>query len=234
MSAPTASFRAGLRESLPITLGYFPIGISFGIAAVRAGLSPFEAVFVSAVIYAGAAQFLALALLTGGAPILVASLTILATNLRHVLYGPAILKAAGDRAETQNSWLWGGLLSDGAFGAAIVAVSRSRSNFSERWMLGIGTAPYLSWALGTAAGAVFGDGAVDGLPAVDAALGFLLPALFLAMLLSVLSRRHLAVIAASIAATIGVSLAVSATAGIIAGMIAGSLVGLIRIEALER
>ncbi|WP_404400347.1 AzlC family ABC transporter permease [Pelagibacterium halotolerans] len=234
MPIPTATFRAGFRESLPITLGYFPIGISFGIAAARAGLSPLEAVFVSAVIYAGAAQFLALALLTGGAPVIVSALSVLAMNLRHVLYGPAILEAAKDRAATRFSWLWGGWLSDGAFGAAIVGVSRSKENFSERWMLGLGIGPYFSWALGTGTGAVFGGGAVEDFPAVDAALGFLLPALFLAMLLAVLSRKQLAVIVASIVVTVPASLMFSTTVGIVTGMIAGSLVGLIRIRGLER
>ena len=43
----------------------------------------------------GASQFLALALITGGAPLLVAAVTLVAMNLRHVLYGPALMKRAG-------------------------------------------------------------------------------------------------------------------------------------------
>lgn len=234
MPAPAATFRAGFRHSLPITLGYYPIGISFGIAAARAGLSPLEAVFVSGFIYAGAAQFLALALLTGGAPVIVSALSVLAMNLRHVLYGPAILEAAKDRAATRSSWLWGAWLSDGAFGAAIVGIGRSKDNFSERWMLGLGVGPYFSWVLGTGTGALFGGGAVEDFPALDAALGFLLPALFLAMLLAVLSRKQLAVIAASVIVTIPATLMISTTVGIVAGMIAGSLMGLVKIPGLER
>ena len=51
------------------------------------GLSAGEAFGLSLIIYAGAAQFLALALITGGAPVLVAAFTLVAMNVRHVLYG---------------------------------------------------------------------------------------------------------------------------------------------------
>ena len=67
---PKSSFTTGLVTTLPIALGYFPIAFSFGVAATRAGLSGPEAFGLSLIIYAGAAQFLALALITGGAPVL--------------------------------------------------------------------------------------------------------------------------------------------------------------------
>ncbi|WP_127145010.1 AzlC family ABC transporter permease [Pelagibacterium montanilacus] len=224
-SAPPASFRHGARTSLPITLGYFPVGISFGIAASRAGLSVFEATFVSMAIYAGASQFLALTLLTGGAPVIVSALSVLAMNLRHVLYGPAIMEKAGPGAPIRYSWAWAGWLSDGGFGAAYVGLQRPGARFSERWMFGIGMGPYLAWCSGTAVGALVGTGPIEAWPAVDAALGFLMPALFLAMLLSVLSRVHLPAIAAGLLVSLAGTLTVSATFGIVMGMVAGALVG---------
>ncbi|HWJ88312.1 MAG TPA: AzlC family ABC transporter permease [Pelagibacterium sp.] len=229
LTAPKDSFRAGAAASLAITLGYFPVGVAFGIAAERAGLSALEAGFLSAVIYAGASQFLVLALLGTGAPLLVTALSIMATNLRHVLYGPAILEKARDRAASRHAWGWAGWLSDGAFGATIVALDKSREHFSERFMFGIGLGPYVSWVLGTLAGAVFG-GAVSGYPALDAALGFLMPALFLAMLLALLSRRTLGVVIITALVTAPLILLVSPTVGIVGGMVAGALSGLIRWE----
>lgn len=219
---PKDSFRSGMRFSLAVTLGYFPVGMAFGIAAARAGFSVLEAGFMSALIYAGASQFLVIALLGSGAPLIVTALSILATNLRHTLYAPAILEKARERGSTRYAWGWAGLLSDGAFGAAIIALNRSRDHFSERFMFGIGTGPYFSWLFGTLAGALF-SGAVAGYPVLDAAMSFLMPALFLAMLLALVSRRTLGVVAVTILVSVPLMLFVSSTIGIVGGMLAGAL-----------
>ena len=79
---PKSTFAAGLITALPIALGYFPIAFSFGVAATRAGLSAVEAFGLSLIIYAGAAQFLALALITGGAPVLVSAFTLVAMKAK--------------------------------------------------------------------------------------------------------------------------------------------------------
>ena len=64
-------------------MGYFPIAFAFGVAATKAGLTEVEAAALSVIIYAGASQFLALALITSGAPLLVAAFTLVAMNVRH-------------------------------------------------------------------------------------------------------------------------------------------------------
>ena len=221
------SFLAGLAQSLPIALGYFPIAFSFGVAATRAGLTPAEAVMLSLVIYAGASQFLALALVTGGAPVLVAAFTLIAMNLRHVLYGPALMKQAGAAAGRRHAWAWAWGLTDEVFGQALGALARGQ-RFSERWMFGLGVGAYAAWVGGTAAGAVAGGGALDAFPALSAGLGFMLTALFLALLLSILSRAALPAIVVAAIATVAGTLLVSGTTGILAGMIAGALAGVLK------
>jgi 4-azaleucine resistance transporter AzlC len=217
----------GLTASLPIAMGYFPIAFSFGVAATRAGFSGVEAFALSLIIYAGASQFLALALLTSGAPVLLSAFTLIAMNLRHVLYGPALMRAAGKGASTKRAWLWAFGLTDEVFGQALGALARGQ-RFSEGYMSGLGAGAYASWLAGTAAGAIAGGGALDGWPAVSAGLGFMLPALFLALLLSILSRRQIPVIAVAGLVTVGGTLLVSATTGILAGMVAGAATGLAR------
>jgi len=220
-------FRDGLVASLPIVMGYFPIAFSFGIAATQAGLTPVEAFALSLFIYAGASQFLALALITSGAPVLVAVFTLVAMNLRHVLYGPALMRAASPEAGTHLAWAWAFGLTDEVFGQALGALARGR-RFSQSYMFGLGLGAYASWLSGTAVGAVAGAGALEGWPATSAALGFMLPALFLALLLSILSRRHLPVIAVAGAVTVLATLTISPTGGILLGMLAGALTGLVR------
>jgi 4-azaleucine resistance transporter AzlC len=227
MSSMPPSFRDGLIASLPIVLGYFPIAFSFGVAATRAGFAPVEAFALSLVIYAGASQFLALALLTSGAPALVSAFTLIAMNLRHVLYGPALMKAAGRGASTRHAWARAFGLTDEVFGQALGALARGK-RFSETFMFGLGIGAYASWLGGTLTGAVAGGGALDGWPAVSAGLGFMLPALFLALLLSILSRRQVPVVLVAGAATILGSLTISGTGGILLGMLAGAIAGMVR------
>lgn len=227
MSASQPSFRSGLIAALPIVLGYFPIAFSFGVAATRAGLSAFEAVFLSLVIYAGASQFLALVLFTSGAPALVAAFTLIAMNLRHVLYGPSLMKAAGRAGSRRFAWIWAWGLTDEVFGQALGDLARGR-RFSESYMFGLGLAAYAAWVAGTMVGAVAGGGALEAYPALNAALGFMLTALFLALLLSILSRQAMPAIFVAGIATVGGALLWSGTAGILAGMICGALAGVLR------
>jgi 4-azaleucine resistance transporter AzlC len=219
-------WRKGVLAAVPIVLGYVPIAFSFGVAATQAGLSGGEAVMLSAVIYAGASQFLALALVTSGAPVLVAAFTLIAMNIRHVLYGPALMRAAGEGAGRKHAWIWAWGLTDEVFGQALGALARGQ-RFSEGYMFGLGFAAYAAWVAGTAAGAMAGGGALREYPAVHAGLGFMLTALFLALLLSILSRLALPAIVAAVIGTLIGTLAVSSTAGILAGMVSGALVGVL-------
>ena len=225
--APARAFLSGLVQALPIVLGYFPIAFSFGVAATRAGLTGYEAVFLSLVIYAGASQFLALALVTSGAPALVAAFTLIAMNVRHVLYGPALMKQAGSAAGRRLAWAWAWGLTDEVFGQALGALSRGQ-RFSESYMFGLGLAAYAAWVSGTAAGALAGGGALEAFPALNAGLGFMLSALFLSLLMSIMTRTALPAIAVAAVATVAGTLAVSSTAGILAGMICGALAGMVR------
>lgn len=225
-SQEKSSFATGLVTALPIVLGYLPIAFSFGVAATKAGLSGLEAVGLSLIIYAGAAQFLALALITSGAALIVSAFTLVAMNLRHLLYGPALIRRAGPGAGKRHAWAWAFGLTDEVFGAALGAMARGRM-FSEPFMFGLGIGAYAAWVSGTALGALAGGAALQGWPVLDAALGFMLPALFLALLLSILSRAQLPAIAVAVLATVAVTLTWSGTSGILAGMIAGALAGVL-------
>ena len=221
------TFSAGVIAALPIALGYFPIAFAFGVAATGAGLTGWEAAALSLIIYAGASQFLALALLTSGAALPVAAFTLIAMNLRHVLYGPALMKAAAAGAGKSKAWLWAWGLTDEVFGAALGELARGR-RFAEPYMFGLGLPAYAAWVGGTVAGAMAGGGALEGWPVLEAGLSFLLPALFLALLLSILTRPQVPVILVAGLACVAGTLAVSSTTGILGGMVAGALAGLLR------
>ncbi len=219
-------FAAGLWAALPIAVGYFPIAFAFGVGARSIGLTVAEAFGLSLIIYSGGAQFLSLALIGAGTPVVVAALTLIAMGVRHVLYGPALMRQAGTGAPRRHAWAWAWGLTDEVFGTALGALARGW-RFSEPFMFGLGAGAYGAWLAGTLAGAWAGSGALDGWPAVQAGLGFMLTALFLSLLLSILSRAELPVLAVAAVATVALTLAWSPTAGILAGMIAGALAGVL-------
>ncbi|MEI2687476.1 MAG: AzlC family ABC transporter permease [Cypionkella sp.] len=126
---------------------------------------------------------LALALISSGAPLLVAAFTLVAMNLRHLLYGPALIKRVGKAASTRHAWAWAFGLTDEVFGAALGAMARGRVGYSEPFMFGLTGGAYAAWLSGTALGAYAGGAALANWPVLAAALGFMLPALFLALLL---------------------------------------------------
>lgn len=209
---------------VPVVLGYVPIAFGFGVAATKAGFSPIEAVAMSALMYSGAAQFMAVALLAAGAGFWAVLGVLLGMSLRHVLYGPSLLRAAGVQRAPAGALVWGFGLTDEVFGAALGALAGG-ARLEAGLIWGLAGAAYAAWVGGTWLGAVAGAAALQDWPAVDAGLGFMLTALFLALLLSIMRRAHLPVIAVAVAVTVGVSGVVSPAAGILAGMVIGALVG---------
>lgn len=86
----SATFMEGCKDSLPIVISYIPVAFAFGLNATRLGFSPLESVFFSCIIYAGASQFVITAMLAAGSSLWVAALTVMAMDVRHVLYGPSL------------------------------------------------------------------------------------------------------------------------------------------------
>lgn len=223
---PERRFGDGLLASVPIALAYFPVAVSFGVAAGKGGFSLAEAAFMSLVIYAGASQFLALALLIGGASPILTILSLLAMNARHLLYAPALLKSLGGRGSVRHAWLWSFGLTDEVFASALGRVANPEHPWSERWQAGIGLGAYAAWVSGTVVGAALGGGAFERFPYVDAALGFLLPALFLSLLLAMFERRHTtAVAAAALGFWLGDLPFATTASGILVGMLTGGVAG---------
>ena len=79
--------------------------------------------------------------------------------------------------------LWAFGLTDEVFAAATAKLVRTNRRWSENWMSGIAFSSWSSWVFGTVIGAFSGSGLLQGYPAVEAALGFMLPALLMSCLL---------------------------------------------------
>lgn len=226
-SRATATFVEGIFDSLPIVIGYIPVAFAFGLTAVKLGFTPLESFFFSCIIYAGASQFVITALLSAGMSLWVSALTVMAMDIRHILYGPALRHRIQGRLSGPKTALWAFGLTDEVFAAATTKLVRDNRRWSENWMLGIALSSWLSWIVGTAVGALFGNGPLADYPVIEASLSFMLPALFLSFLLASFRRRQsLTVASALIGALVGVTL-FSIPVAILAGIGGGCLAALL-------
>nr|WP_281261845.1 AzlC family ABC transporter permease [Brenneria roseae] len=222
----SASFGEGVFDSLPIVIGYVPVAFAFGMNAVKLGFTPLEGIFLSCIIYAGASQFVITALLSAGMSIWVAALTVMAMDIRHVLYGPALRHRILQRLPTGKTALWAFGLTDEVFAAATTRLARNNRRWSENWMLGVALCAWLSWVAGTVIGAFFGNGPLNDYPAVEAALSFMLPALFLSFLLASFKRRQSLIVASALGGALLGLLISSIPAAILIGIGGGCLAAL--------
>lgn len=83
--------RAALQDSVPVLFGYLPLGMAFGVLFASLGHPWWFAPLAALIVYAGSAQFLAVALLAAGAGLLETFLATLLLNARHLFYGLSVL-----------------------------------------------------------------------------------------------------------------------------------------------
>jgi len=78
--------------TIPVMVGYLFLGVAFGVLLQKNGYSVFWAILMSAVIYAGSMQFLAINFLTPGVGVLSIIFMTLMVNIRHIFYGLSMLE----------------------------------------------------------------------------------------------------------------------------------------------
>lgn len=176
--SPGRSALQGVREAIPLLGGYIPVALSFGLVASQAGFSTLEATAISALIYAGASQFLFVGMIAAGAPLwLVVAMTLL-INVRHVVYGPNL--AALLPRSRHWPWLMHGL-TDQVFALALTRLPQLHDAKRFSWFMGASLLAWGAWVVGTAVGATAGEAFTARWPLLGEIMPFALPALFLTM-----------------------------------------------------
>ncbi len=94
-TTPKSAYLKGVRDGAPFILIIIPFAMLFGVLAVEAGLSVFEALMFSLVVIAGAAQFTALQLLQEEAPTIIVLASALTVNLRMTMYSASLTPYIG-------------------------------------------------------------------------------------------------------------------------------------------
>lgn len=218
-----------MRAELPLILGVAPFGLIYGVLAREARIPPEAAVAMSVVILAGSAQFIAAQLFGSGAPGFILLLTAFVVNLRHVLYSASL---APHLRRLRPSWRWllAYLLTDEAYAvvirryAAPAGASHQRGDEGgEPWFfLGAGLTLWTSWLISTAVGVYLGALVPSGW-----SLEFMLPLIFIAIVVPMLTDRALVAAGAAGAAVAIAAAALPLRLGLMAGAASGIAAGLI-------
>lgn len=233
-TAPAASFWQGAKDSQAIIFTYLPVSFAFGVSATQFGFSAWEALFLSCSMYAGASQFLVVALLGSGTSIWMTALTVIALDIRHLLYGPALQNLIQDRLNLKKTAIWSWGLTDEVFASGMIKLSQRRQEWSESWMLGLSLFSWLSWALGSLLGGLFADQVTKMPQFLQAALDFLLPALFLSFLLAAFEKKHTFVVGITILVSAVACYFIDLSAAIFIGISSGILAGLFKHYVLKQ
>lgn len=195
---------SGFSAAIPICLGYVPLGLTFGVLAQKAGLSPLEVAFMSFIVFAGGSQFIAVAMYSGGASMMSIVFTTFMVNLRHFLMGSSLsvfLKGENRLGLTA----FAHTITDESF---VVNSERfSKKNWNMRRALVLNYAAYAAWFISTVSGALTGRYIPENAFGMDYAL----TAMFIGLLVFQLKGA--------------VHLATAVTAGVIACGMASQLRG---------
>jgi len=179
-ATPRERFRHGVRLGLPYATAGFFLSASFGVLALQAGFSVAQAIVIAVLVFAGSAQFAALAIVASGGTAVAAVSAAALMNARFLAMGVALAPSLPGRP-----------LSRAAQAQTVVDSSWALANRGDgtfdRWQLFGTTAPqYVAWVSGTVVGCAADDRVTD-----TQALGLdaIFPTFFLALLLLELRNR---------------------------------------------
>lgn len=139
----------GIRASLPICLGYVPIGLAFGVIAQKAGLRPIEIALMSILVFAGSSQFIAVSMIASGAEIFSIVMTTFMVNLRHFLMSSSLSMFSGKKKKIFLSFFAYGI-TDESF--AINLVKFNQNAWDMNRAIVVNQSANFVWIISTVAG----------------------------------------------------------------------------------
>lgn len=186
MQSKNKSFFKGVVATLPLSIAVIPWGILTGSYAIEAGLTSLQSQAMSMVVFAGAAQLVALGMIKAGIGLTSILLTTLLITSRHFLYGMALRK---DVSLLPLKWRLslGFLLTDELF--AIVTTSKEHK-FNRWYALGGGFSFYVFWNIATLLGIVAGQS----IPNMEQwGLDFAITSTFIAIIIPMIKAKSILV-----------------------------------------
>lgn len=146
------TFKNGLKDGIPIMLGYFAVSIAFGVTSVEKGLEIITSVIISMTNLTSAGQLAGVAVIAVLGTVVEMILTQVVINARYFLMSISLSQKLDPKFKLIDRLLC-------AFGITdeIFAVAVSQKEVSKKYMYGLILLPYIGWALGTLLGALLGS-----------------------------------------------------------------------------
>ena len=148
-----SSFLSGLKDAVPIGLGYFAVSFSLGITARGAGLTAFQGFIASFLCLASAGEYAGFTLITAKAALAELALMTLIINMRYMLMSLALSQKADPKMPFFHRLLFGGAVTDELF-----AINIARPGYLDPfYFYGAMAVSVPLWAIGTSCGIAAGE-----------------------------------------------------------------------------
>ncbi len=147
------AFSKGMRDGIPIALGYFAVAFTLGIAAKNAGFTPLQAMIVSLTNNASAGEFAGFTLISQGATYAELAIMIIVANARYLLMSCALSQKLSPDTPLIHRFLIGYDVTDEIFGICINAPGK----LNPCYAYGAISIAIPGWALGTYLGVFMGN-----------------------------------------------------------------------------
>lgn len=169
-------FRSGMKDGVPIALGYVSVSFTFGLMTVSAGMNWWQAVLISMTNVTSAGQFAGLDIMVAGGALVEMALSQFIINLRYALMSLSLSQKVDQTIHTMYRFVVGFGVTDEIFAVAM----SQKKKVSRYYMFGLIAVPYFGWAGGTLAGAVLGGVLPE---IVRSSLGIAIYGMFLAIII---------------------------------------------------
>ena len=188
----SSDFKRGAQAGVSIGIGYFPIALTFGLLAKTSGLSIYETVLMSLIVFAGASQYIALSLIAYGTGIFEIILTTFIVNIRHFLMSTSLTEKC-EEDNLFNKLIYSFGITDETF--SVVATKEGTA--STPFIFGVISVSYSSWVVFSGVGHLIGTS----LPhTLQESMGVALYAMFIGLLVPSMKKSVKVIFLAALSA----------------------------------
>ena len=144
--------KRGIKNGIPIALGYLSVSFSFGAIAVSMGFSVIQAILISLLNLTSAGQFASLGIIAGQGTYLEMAIVELTVNIRYAFMSLSLSQKVDEKFKGIYKWLLSFFITDEIF-----ALSMLEENVSRTYFFGLASISTAGWMLGTTLGAMLGS-----------------------------------------------------------------------------
>ncbi len=192
-------FLRGLKDGVPIALGYLSVSFGFGILAAAGGLSALTATIISLVNVTSAGQLAGLNIIISAGPMIEMILSEFIINIRYALMSITLTQKLDDTFTTPRRMLCSFAMTDEIFAVA----AHQKGKITARYFYGLMLLPIIGWVLGTFLGATAGNILPESL---KNAMGLMLYAMFIAIVLPPATKSRALAICVSVCALLSLAI----------------------------